>query len=1204
MEYLFQADIDGSLERLTRSESDQDYLENRSSVDIILHSLKATLESIGSEQQAASNLSSNNISAQQDATNVCHRVLFNAWIRKEDALTSFSVSRYTRGILASEYYQIVETLGMTNYFKLSMYSLDPKTAAVAFKELLLHVDTSRLYDYLPTYLRICNGIESQELYGTAMDYMCDTLNIHKSDIDTLLVQQLLTTIQDFYTSNHQRSSQHCRGNTHLLITLYNTAYDIITKTMPRTWNKLIGVAHGKHQDTHSDFDMHKLLIPLDKLATKQNVVINVSHRLLRDNATDRSMSDKWNSGLSTTETPYGRHVYAFELICESIWKNAVPSQDINITSNQLHGGSEQSFMEKWTSACQCINSHLSSMTLEKKIDIGLSLFRVMEKCLKSLTKRHGSWKSIIKAMTQFLDLWVRILETKECMAAFAQLIVLTGSWTYAYQFTINIINIKSKDGKAELVTHHQKMALSQLVHLVIEQMETGDLLQLVYETYSKRSFPTDQAGKLDLFDDMATLKKCCNQFVQTRNDDDRSTMAADKDHQVEPRIINQLAKLAALSPYVTISTLVNQGLENKGQHDLVVSILRQLGDLCMLQRYPGDKTLLGHVIEQSLLAMNRQDKSPEMLALMLLECWKDARDPNTSILLDSYATFAANTKHVQVILQPEELFNRCLLPIIDEHKDDRPLINNILGLINTLTEDTSMMATKWQHQLQQHVSHIPILLDMDFDILMEMIATMMEERYRDYEGEMILRTHDYGVANISGLSIAIELGRKLIMAVKHVSTLYENVPEKKATVTMKMSRCHAIYDFCDWQTKSFWWEIIPITLDDITWGPILSDDEGDDDGDDDDDDDGNYVIGIKLSSSESWHYYLRGSNDWEMILNLCRSSLPFAVKLFEEINAKEMKIKFIEDHPLDSTSLYNLLVRNLHPVFFVAVHYEFKLLLDDFMDLVYDYNIHVNNAMMLQYQYGNHNVMTLVKLLTDEHCRVFFKALHALLLLDLPEKVKFSSDNTASADLHYVLSIVDTIQNMANWQALGKENTTNAIQSLARRHISIMADRPKNRMEDQSTDTSEIVDLSNKVEVVDCYYPWVDENRQSGRALCLLMIHYICSVSKSLVSQRSYDVIRVLLLQMVEGLEDRQERDMFMQHAKQTKSVINRWKKNKRDKRIRVHLRPLLNVCEIELVKGCYKELSSTEDQAVLLTLVNHPPSSTPPILYSYHSFN
>jgi hypothetical protein len=135
-------------------------------------------------------------------------------------------------------------------------------------------------------------------------------------------------------------------------------------------------------------------------------------------------------------------------------------------------------------------------------------------------------------------------------------------------------------------------------------------------------------------------------------------------------------------------------------------------------------------------------------------------------------------------VHPKELFDGCLLPALAQHDVDLPLTTNIIGLLNALTEDTSTMATKWQWHLQQHVSYLPLFLEMDFDILMDTITVMMDKRYSDADE----------TTNVPGLSMAMDLGRKLMMTIEHVFSLYENVPEKIHHVKMKLRR---FYDTLD-----------------------------------------------------------------------------------------------------------------------------------------------------------------------------------------------------------------------------------------------------------------------------------------------------------------------------------------------------------------------------------------------------------------------
>ncbi|SAM06138.1 hypothetical protein [Absidia glauca] len=921
MEHLFQADINGSLERLERIESGLDDLEIRSPSDIILCSLKATLDMYASERHFALDPSSDQLRVQQECAQICHTALFNAWIKRKDALTSFSVSRYPRGVLPGEYYQIMEALNMGNNFKLSMYSLNPETAAVAFQELLPHIEPPRLYDYLPTYLRICNGIDNEQLYDTAISHMCSTLT--NCTPDAVLIQQLLSSILGFYTSNLPLSAHHFLGYHQILLLLYDTSSNIISETLPHTWNTLIGVMQGKKAGG-SNWD-----IPQPFLVMTEKYQCDMTGP--PQSAISSRISDLWDEAMPTLVTPYERHEYAFKLITAMILRDAVPSQYNDNNENEIN----QPSIKQWTSSCNTLTRHMSSVALEKKTDISSPLFILMERCLKWLTERRGSWKSIIKVMTQFADIWIRVLATEESMLAFADLIVLANTWTTLYRLVVNIINVPT-----EIVTQRQKGCLSHLVHLVIERLETSDLLQLIYETYPKRSFPTDQAGsspaQLDLFDDMAALKKCCNQFVQSHPQDDQAEGFPDNIDQVEPRILNQLAKLAALSPFITLSKLVNQGLENKGQHGLVVSILRQLGDLCMLQRYPDDKTLIGHILHERVLSMTHQYKGLEMLVPILFECWRDARNPNTPILLDSYTALLSNVSGTQILVHPKELFDGLLLPALGLHGAERPLAINIMGLLNALTGDTSTMATKWQRHLQQHVSYLPLFLEMDFDILMDTITVMMDKRYSNVDE----------ATNVPGLSMAMDLGRKLMMTIEHVFNLYESVPEQIRLVKTKLCHFYDTLDAYDWRTRLFWEKTYQYTDKHENRGTCIQEPP---------------LMGIPHTSTS---VNLANDQEWRLILNGCRSSSSFTDTLFKCMNDFKDRLGPIWTHPHDSIMFREHLIRNLHPSFFVATHFEYALLLGYFLDRLYD--AFGDHQVVRLYDYEDENVKALVGLLTDE----------------------------------------------------------------------------------------------------------------------------------------------------------------------------------------------------------------------------------------------
>jgi hypothetical protein len=82
------------------------------------------------------------------------------------------------------------------------------------------------------------------------------------------------------------------------------------------------------------------------------------------------------------------------------------------------------------------------------------------------------------------------------------------------------------------------------------------------------------------------------------------------------------------------------------------------------------------------------------------------------------------------------------------------------------------------------------------------------------------------------------------------------------------------------------------------------------------------------------------------------------------VNNFEDRFGPIWTHPHDSIMFREHLIRNLHPSFFVATHFEYTLLLGYFLDRLYD--AFGNHQVVRLYDYGNETVKALVGLLTDE----------------------------------------------------------------------------------------------------------------------------------------------------------------------------------------------------------------------------------------------
>ncbi|KAI9299628.1 hypothetical protein BJ944DRAFT_245013 [Cunninghamella echinulata] len=206
MEDLFQSDIIDVTQYLDRIENDQNYTvkESRSTTDIILKSINSTLDYY---------------KRSQEAYNACHNILFRAWYRRQDAGVSFSVSRYSRGIKAEEYYQIIQQLDMTEHFKLALLALTPKNAILALQEILPSVQFSHYHIYLPFYIKTMHCLSTEETFIKAADYLYPFISNDKLDVSTL--QQLLSIILTTFKSN-ENLTEYCSSS--------NTAKIVSTKS--------------------------------------------------------------------------------------------------------------------------------------------------------------------------------------------------------------------------------------------------------------------------------------------------------------------------------------------------------------------------------------------------------------------------------------------------------------------------------------------------------------------------------------------------------------------------------------------------------------------------------------------------------------------------------------------------------------------------------------------------------------------------------------------------------------------------------------------------------------------------------------------------------------------------------------------------------------------------------------------------------------
>jgi hypothetical protein len=121
--------------------------------------------------------------------------------------------------------------------------------------------------------------------------------------------------------------------------------------------------------------------------------------------------------------------------------------------------------------------------------------------------------------------------------------------------------------------------------------------------------------------------------------------------------------------------------------------------------------------------------------------------------------------------------------------------------------------------------------------------------------------------------------------------------------------------------------------------------------------------------------------------------------------------------------------------------------------------------------------------------------------------------------------------------------------------------------------------------IINAYYPLFDEHSLSCRALSLLTLCLLCQVCGQFESMEAREIIRRLILQVVEGFIDNESRLYFDRLiSQQPKNRIAKWKKAEHAK-IAMSPRPILSESEENLLISYLESLYDSEKNGILQAL-------------------
>lgn len=316
METVFQADLDGVLEYLTRAPSNV-------ATDILQDTFQSTLEYYGHSTEAHIALS---------------RVLFRAWHFKDVSRSDFSVSRFERGITTQEFLALMEKNDLFTHVMGHVYLLPYQDALSVLQEIMKSND-QHASRFLVHYMRITNAISSDQDFMDAIAFITKGQFV-SSGQDTIKLQKLLV-----------EQLERCKPSRKIYLL---RVQDVCLPSSSSS--------HGNQSQP----------------TKRRRIDVNI-----QENKTIIDIKKAWRDH---------DHVMAFILLCQRMQEISRPFPSLVI--------------KECLDPNKILPDHVFDELQQRLSQNDDTLSHCKQQCLKTLHDQYPSWRSFLKLMVQYTDLWI------------------------------------------------------------------------------------------------------------------------------------------------------------------------------------------------------------------------------------------------------------------------------------------------------------------------------------------------------------------------------------------------------------------------------------------------------------------------------------------------------------------------------------------------------------------------------------------------------------------------------------------------------------------------------------------------------------------------------------------------------------------------------------------------------------------------------
>ncbi|KAG0173654.1 hypothetical protein DFQ30_007276 [Apophysomyces sp. BC1015] len=1063
-----------------------------------------------------------------------------------------------------EFIQLMDHYDLFNRTIAALYRLPPEIAVEAAQELVMS-DSQSQERFYPAYLRICMSITNDDHFGRALDFLDDRLYLK----DKSVLAEVLLILQDAF-SRHTAYSIATRRQTKLLkiaeaalspagaercsfhnisrhllsiidhINRERIALHDVAETKPISW-----IAKRKSDQFNQ--------IPCKK---RRTVKLSVEAPFATED-----MKSSWMS-LARKRCTKGEdsHKHAFLLICERLQNRAHPLQSLVLREHLCH-----SFPENDSSSL-IYDGMINNLNLA--LDSGdpheSSLIYCKIWCLRILRDRGSGWKSVLRVMVQFADLWIFEMTQKNTLPTFATLVSCQKLEVELYSTISKLVRLYHEHGEKTINPKTIK-DMCLLFSLSLDQLadikELFALRNYVFHSSSTDDISNPTFASLEFWpvDFYADLTKVLNQIVSGES---QNAGRVEKEQQ-----------------YATIRKLVKPENSELIQANTVniTSFLTSCCEVETLEEYP------------TILLPERSVQSSPSTILDASSYLEECVLPYLDSIYDPMEEGESNIEVFRLSLQTLGAF--C------EVKS--PRFKNWLTLIKHLYEGQACSIG------------VPVVLKANPFGFARCLSKIMDLRNANRQLPQGIRLQDWELVQLYCKKLSCILGNGLHTLKAWTEGGNEDIMRTRDAYHLEMKNFFEEIKIYDWKTQLLWCD-----LQLVAW-PFLDIDQQLQ----------IQVPGSLYSITGSLHKLLVAIEPaetvapedekmvgWVALFEGCKASRALTRELFKHKDNWMYNLLLLWKHPNEDEIVSHCLQQVLHPALSLSVHDEYNCLLIDFLAKLFQ---SFNGAQVVRdYSYPIREMCQFTARLTDTGCKLFFTVLYVMKLFSRQkqqslDKVEPSGSmvesNYQGQEVYYVSGLIKVLQSLYPWsnprrpgcapkqpvslkrirEALMRDNVMeeNIVKANCQENVSSGATEDQNQ--------APMTDNEISPKIMDVHYPFLDKEAISNRSLSVLTLCMLCYASYQLKDAESRDMIRVLSLQIVEGLRDNEGQQEFQRAISlQTKSTVNHWRKIKEAKK-RIVLRPPLSLEEERLVRSYVMLLKDPEENRGIFQALGMSGAST-----------